>query len=167
MTTYESVGKVAKPNNPIFQSGKKLKTTRFRKTITDAESEANDLYILGGPYTYDDRLDSIEGSNPAQTSNNDADLGFYKKNEDGTYSAIDADILWDGANLTSAITYRNLLTHLNSALDTTKNIGELLGLGSDSEPQGGVYVGLLNKVASTGGTLILELKVNIDEATTN
>ncbi len=167
MTTYQSVGKVAKPNNPIFQSGKKLRTTAFRKTITDAESEANDLYILGGPYSYDDRLHSIVGANPAQTSNDDVDLGFYKKNEDGTYTAIDADILWDDADLSSAITYRNLLTHLNSSLDTTKNIGELLSLSSESEPVGGVYLGMLNKVASTGGTLILELDINIDEATTN
>jgi hypothetical protein len=146
MTTYQSVGKAGKPNNPIYQSGKRLRQIVFRKTITDAESEVNDLYILGGPLSYDARVHSIVGANPAQTSNNDADLGFYKEEEDGTYTAIDADILWDGADLSSAITYRNLLTHLNSSLDTTKTIGELLSKTSEQEPVGGVYLGLLNKV---------------------
>lgn len=166
MTTYRSVGFTDKPNNPIYTVGKKLRTVPFRTTITNADSEANDLYILGGPFSFDDRIHGIFGANPAQTSSNDNDFGFYKKKSDGTFAALDADILVNGGDLSSAITYRNLLTHLNSSLDTTKNIGELLDLGNDAEPFGGVYLGWLSVVASTGGTLIVEWDVQVEEATT-
>ncbi len=167
-TPYFSAGLTAYPNNPLWTVGKHLKQVRYTRTITDAETTAGDIYILAGPLTFGDRIDSVIGSTPAFTSSNDCDLGFYKKNADGTYTALSTgDTLWNGVDLSSALSYRELLGTLNTSLNRSKNIGQLLSLGADSEPVGGVYLGLKFVVASTGGTVILDLLINVDEATTN
>jgi hypothetical protein len=166
MATYRSNGFTAFPENPDYSGGKKFRTVFFEKTITAAGAAANDLYIIAGPMGYDDKIAAIRGATPALTSAADNDLGFYKKKEDGTFAAIDADILWDGVTLASALTYRELLGTLNTSLDRTKSIGGLLGVGSDQEPAGGVYLGLLVKTASTATSEVLKLEVVIEEAST-
>lgn len=166
MATYRSNGFTEYPYNPANSSGKKLKSVFFEATIASATNEANDVWILSGPHSFDDKIAAVVGATPAFTSANDNDLGFYKKNEDGTFTAIDADILWDGVDLSSALTYRELLGTLNTSLDRDDNIGKLLGLSSESEPVGGVYLGLKMIVASTAASEVLKLQILIEEATT-
>lgn len=166
-TPYYSAGFTAYPYNPMFSTGKGLRHVRYTRTITDAETTANDKYILAGPFTFGDRIDSIIGATPAFTSSNDCNLGFYYKNSAGTYVELDKDILWDGVDLSSALTHRELLGTLNTSLNRSKNIGQLLALTPDAEPAGGVYLVLEFVVASTGGTVILDLLINVDVATTN
>ncbi len=163
-TGIRSNGFVEYPNNPANSSGKKLKTVFYEKTIATGAG-VNTLHILSGPHSYDDKINSVVGSVPAFTSANDCDLGFWKKEEDGTFTAIDKDILWDGADLSSALSYRELLGTLGAA-DRDDNIGKLLGLSSESEPVGGVYLGLQFIVASTAASEVLKLEVQIEEATT-
>lgn len=165
-TTYRSNGFTEYPKNPANSSGKKHRSVFFEKTITAAAAADNDLYILAGAMSLDDKIAAIIGATPAITSANDNDLGFYKKNEDGTFTALDADILWDGVDLTSALTYRELLGTLNTSLDRDDNIGTLLGLSSDQMPIGGVYLGLLIKTKSTATTVDLKLEIVIEEANT-
>lgn len=173
MATYRSNGFTEYPNNPANSSGKKLKSVFFEKTITAAENENGDVWILSGPHSFDDKIAAIRGATPAFTSASDNDLGFYKKNEDGTFSALltsagasAADILWNGADLSSALTYRELLGTLNTSLDRDDNIGKLLGLSSESEPMSGVYLGLKMNTASAATSEVLKLEVVIEEATT-
>ena len=165
-TTYRSNGYTEYPSNPATTVGKALRTVYFEKTITAAAAADSDLYILAGAMTFDSKVVAIIGSTPAITSANDNDLGFYKKNEDGTFTALDADILWDGVDLSSALSYRELLGTLNTSLDRDDNIGKLLGLSSDQMPVGGVYLGLLIKTKSTATTVDLKLEVVIEDATT-
>lgn len=166
MTTgIRSNGFTEYPNNPGNSSGKKLKSVFYEKTIATGAG-ANTLHILSGPHSYDDKIAAIVGATPALTSATNNDLGFWKKEEDGTFTAIDQDILWDGADLSSALTYRELLGTLNTALDRDDNIGTLLGLSSESEPVGGVYLGLYIQTASTAASEVLKLEVKIEEATT-
>lgn len=164
-TGIRSNGFTEYPYNPANSSGKKLKSVFYEKTIATGAG-TNTLHILSGPHSYDDKIAAIKGATPALTSANDNDLGFWKKEEDGTFTAIDADILWDGVDLSSALTYRELLGTLNTSLDRDDNIGKLLGLSSESEPVGGVYLGLLIKTASTAASEVLKLEVVIEEATT-
>ena len=117
MATYRSDGYTEYPNNPANTVGKKMRSVFFQKTITAAAAANGDLYILSGPHTLDDKIAAVIGATPALTSANDNDLGFFKKLEDGTFEAIDADILWDGVDLSSALTYRELLGTLNTSLD--------------------------------------------------
>lgn len=165
-TTYRSNGYTEYPNNTATTVGTPLTFVHFEKTITAAAAADGDIYILAGSLSLDDRIAEIVGATPALTSAADNDLGFYKKNEDGTFTALDADILWDGADLSTALSYRELLGTLNTSLDRDDNIGKLLGLSSDQMPVGGVYLGLLIKTKSTATTETLKLRVGIQKATT-
>ncbi len=153
------------PNNPANSSGKKLKTVFYEKTIATGAG-TNTLHILSGPHSYDDKINAVRGATPALTSANDNDLGFWKKNNDGSFTAISQDVLWNGADLSSALTYRELLGTLNTSLDRDDNIGTLLSKSSESEPVGGVYLGLLIQTASTATSEVLKLEIIIEEATT-
>jgi len=164
-TGIRSNGFTEYPTNPGNSSGKALKSVFYEKTIATGAG-TNTLHILAGPLSYDDKIAAIRGATPALTSANDNDLGFYKLEADGSFTAIDADILWDGVDLSSALTYRELLGTLNTSLDRDDNVGKLLGLGSDSMPFRGVYLGLLIKTASTAASEVLKLEVVIEEATT-
>lgn len=164
-TGIRSNGYTEYPNNPANSSGKKMKSVFYEKTIATGAG-TNTLHILSGPHSYDDKIAAVKGATPALTSANNNDLGFWKKEEDGTFTEIDADILWDGVDLSSALTYRELLGTLNTSLDRDDNIGKLLGLSSESEPVGGVYLGLYIRTASTAASEVLKLETVIEEATT-
>lgn len=164
-TGIRSNGFVEYPTNPSNSVGKKDRSVYYEKTIATGAG-ANTLHILAGPLTFDDKINAVIGATPALTSAADNDLGFWKKEEDGSFTELDADILWDGVTLASALSYRELLGTLNTGLDRDKNIGTLLGKGSDQEPVGGVYLGLLIKTASTATSEVLKLEIRIEEATT-
>lgn len=165
-TGIRSNGFTEYPKNPFYSGGKKLKTAYYEKTIATGAG-TNTLHILSGPHSYGDKIQAIHGATPALTSANNNDLGFWKKEEDGTFTVIDADVLWDGVDLSSALTYRELLGTLNTSLDRDDNIGQLLSKTAEEEPIGGVYLGLYIQTASTAASEVLKLYVSIEEATTN
>lgn len=171
MTDKVNALNTAEPKNPRFATGKRTKTVEFEASITAANSDAGDLLILAEGLSYADRISGLRPNSagtPALTGATDNDLGFYYKNEDGTFTEIDKDILWNGVTLASALTSPNLLTTLNASLDASKNIGELLGKGVDEEPFGGVYLVLtMNNANTATGPLLLRLAIDIDEATTS
>jgi len=156
--------------NPRFESGKYTRTVEYQASITAANSADGDKLVLAGPLSFGDRIASIRTGGqgtPALTGAIDNDLGFWYKNTAGTFVELDKDILWDGITLASAVTYPDLLTGFNSALDRSKNIGQLLGKGADQAPAGGVYLVLLETAKNTAtGPLLLNLFIDIDEATT-
>lgn len=164
-TGIRSNGFTEYPYNPGNSIGKELRTVYYEKTIATGAG-TNTLHILAGPLTLGDKIAAIIGATPALTSANDNDLGFWKRNEDGTFTEIDADILVDGADLSSALSYRELLGTLNTSLDRDDNIGTLLGLGADAMPVGGVYLGLYIRTASTAASEVLKLQIQIEQATT-
>jgi hypothetical protein len=163
-TGIRSNGFTEYPRNPANSVGKQERSVRYEKTIATGAG-TNTLHILSGPHTFDMKINAILGVTPALTSANDNDIGFWKKEADGSFTELDADILVDGIDLSSAGVYRDLLA-ANASLDRDDNIGTLLGKGSDQEPAGGVYVGLLVKVASTAASEVLRLETRIEEATT-
>lgn len=161
----------AQPMNPRFESGTKVRTVEYKASVTAANSDDGDLFVLAGPLSFGDRVAAVRPNSagtPALTSAADNDLGFWYKKEDDTFVELDKDVLWDGVTLASALTHPNLLTALNANLDESKNIGQLLDMGSDQEPSGGVYLVLQTNTANTAtGPLLLRLAIDIDEATTN
>lgn len=165
-TGIRSNGFTEYPLNSGNSVGKAHRSVFYEKTIATGAG-TNTLHILSGPFTFDSKIAAIIGATPALTSAIDNDLGFYKLEEDGTFTALGTgDELWDGVTLASALSYRELLGTLNTSLDRDDNVGTILGLGSDSEPVGGVYLGLLIKTASTAASEVLKLEVKIEEATT-
>lgn len=171
-TGIRSNGFTNTPKNPGNSIGKSHRTIPWGKTIATGAG-TNTLHILAGPLTFDDRIATIKGAVNALTSANANDLGFYKLNADGTFTALTtsaaasaANLLWASADLSSALSYRDLLSNLNTSLDLTLNIGGLLGLGNDQEPFGGVYLGLLVKTASTAASVANYWEVFVEQATT-
>lgn len=171
-TGIRSNGFTEYPRNPLYSSGKTLRSVFYEKTIATGAG-ANTLHILAGPLGFDDKIAAIRGATPALTSANDNDLGFYKKEADGSFTALlnsagasAVDLLWNGVDLSSALTYRELLGTLNTSLDRDDSIGAILGLSSESEPAGGVYLGLLIRTASTAASEVLKLEVVVEPATT-
>lgn len=163
-TGIRSNGFTEYPYNPLNSVGKQLVSVPYEKTIATGAG-ANTLHILAGPLSYDDQIVEIVGATPALTSANANDLGFWKRNEDGTFTEIDANVLWSNADLSSALTYRELLGTLNTSLDRDDTIGKLLDKGSDQMPAGGVYLGLYIKTASTAASEVLKLVTRIAKAT--
>lgn len=159
----------ASSKNPRFASGKTTRVVEYSDDFTAANSDDGDLVILASGLSFADRISGLYPNAltiPALTAATDNDLGFYYKNEDGDYVELDADILWDGVSLASASTYGNLLSAKNSSLDQSKNIGELLGLGNDQEPVGGVYL-VLTMNTATSATATVTVATHIDVATTS
>lgn len=156
--------------NSAFEGGKKMRFVDFQASFTAANSAAGDKILIAGPLSLGDRVAAIRTmgqGTPALTGATDTDLGFYRKSSDGTLVELDKDILWDGITLASAVTYPDLLTGFNSSLDRSKNIGQLLGLGNDKSPVGGVFLVMTtNNANAATGPLLLNLRVEIDEATT-
>lgn len=160
----------ASPRNSRFESGKATRVVDFQASITAANSAANDKLLLAGPLRFGDRIAAIRTlgqGTPALTSASNNHLGFWFKDSSGALVELDRDILWAGITLATAVTYPDLLTGFNAALDRSKNIGQLLGLGADKEPAGGVFLVLQTVAANTAtGPLLLNLQIEIDEATT-
>lgn len=164
-TGIRSNGYTEYPGNPANSVGKQMLSTYYEKTIATGAG-TNTLHILAGPLSGDARIAAVKGATPALTSATDNDLGFWKKNADGTFTAVSQDVLWNGVDLSSALTYRELLGTLNTSLDRDDNINTLCGLASDKEPAGGYYLGLYIQTASTAASEVLKLEVVIDPATT-
>ena len=124
---------------------------------------------MAGPLSLGDRVAALRPNAadlPAITSATDNDLGFYRVDAaTGDLIAIDADILWDGVDLSSASTDANLLTGKNASLDESLSVAEHLGVGVDKD-YGNIYLCLTTNVAPTS-TPVLRLAVDIDEATTS
>lgn len=168
MATYNSLGVTNKPKNTVFTIGKFMPKVPFRSpAITAAGAVDGDIYILSGPLSLPDRINGIYGTSPALTSANNNDLGFYTKDNSGNLVEIDKDILWDGVTLASALAYNNLLISLNTSLDVTKNIGELLGKTNDQEYPNGIFLCLTILTKSTAVSEKINWDIEVDPATTN
>jgi hypothetical protein len=172
MAELRTKGFTDKPRNPSNSVGKKFRTVPAYAALLTASMVNGDILTLAGPLTFGERIARVVTLNasPALTSATDAKLGFFMRNpSDGTLKLIKAGsdaLLWNGVTLAASLSTRDLLTSLNSALNQSLNIGELLQMGADQEPAGGVFLGLTFPTKpSVNGTL--DLEVWIEEATTN
>lgn len=169
MTTFYTTAFAAEPRNPMNSVGKKYRSIPARAALVTASMANGDTLVLAGPFTYSQRIARILTPNvsPALTAAADAKLGFMTKDALGALKAIKSGgdaVLWNGVTLASALTTRDLLYSLNSSLDSTKNIGELLAQGADQEPANGVFLVLTfpTKPSVDG---VLDLDVVVEEAT--
>lgn len=165
-----SLGKTAFPLSPAFSVGKKYRTVNARFTVPTTGANG-DTYVLAGPLSIDDRIARImTTAMAALTTATNANLGFYylpmSTNVLTPVKSGGGNELWSGVSLAAAVTVMSDVLYLkNTSLDTTKAIRDLLTLGPDAEPVGGIYLVLTLPTANTAGGLI-DLDTLIDEATT-
>lgn len=168
-----STGFTAFARNPMYTVGKLMRKVGA-KLVFPTTGANGDQYILAGPLSLDDRISRIySNAMPALTSATNANLGFYKSSDNGATLAglskvtTTSDVaLWSGVSLATAATvFADQLTTKNGALDNTKAIRDLLLIGPDQEPIGGIFLVLTLPTANTaGGTW--DADVEIEEATT-
>jgi len=166
-TTIYNEGKVAMANNPFYQTGKKLTTVQARHLVDVSAGAANDIYVLAEGLNLTDRIHRIVAAvaSGTLTAANDNNIGFYKKNADGTLTELDQDILIDGADYSGGIAIGTDLLSGLSAADAVKSIGEHLGLGADSDYVGGIVLAMTMVVAATTTDRTLDFDVQIEDAT--
>ena len=171
---YQSIGKTAFPLSSTFSTGEKMRFVNAKFTVPTTGA-IGDQYVLAGPLSIDSRIHRIYSqAMAALTSATTWNLGFYYSKDNLATNAGLVPVksgggneLWSGVNLTTAVTtFLDVLTNKNSSLDNTKAIRDLLSLGPDAEPVGGIYLVLTNTTTANtaGGTV--DLDVVIDEATT-
>lgn len=170
----QSIGFNAFKKNPMYQNGKQMTKVNAKFTVPTT-GNIGDAYVLAGPLTLDDRISRIYSqAMAALTSATTWNLGFYyTKDNLATVAGLvpvkasGGNELWSGVDLTAAVTtFLDVLTKKNSSLDNTKAIRDLLSMGPDQEPVGGIYLVLVNTTTANtaGGTV--DLDVEIEEATT-
>lgn len=166
MTDNTNSLKTAAPKSPLFTSGKCLKSVPFKHTITAAANANGDIYELAEISSYDDIVVAIYGTHGAFTSANNNDLGFFTKDDDGAFVALDADILWDGADMTSAVSATDdLLYKYNTSIDISKTVGALLGKTSDELPANGIFLCMTENTASSATSAVIRGVVEVATAT--
>lgn len=128
--TWQTVGYEANPKDIAYITGEKMNIVPCRILEDISELDATNVFPLCRvPLDgFVRRIHAVSGVVKHDAAD-DNDFGFYVKNADGTYTAIDADLLIDGADFkTAALAARDLLG-LNTSLDRTKTVRELLGSG--------------------------------------
>lgn len=170
----KSIGLTAFPLNPFYQTGKELRKVGAKFTVPTTGA-IGDQYVLAGPFSVDDRINRILTQKMAAlTSATTWNLGFYYSTDNlATQANLKPVVsgggneLWSGVDLTTAVTtYLDVLTAKNGSLDNTKAIRDLLNIGPDKEPIGGVYLVLTNTTTANtaGGTI--DLDIEVEQATT-
>lgn len=170
----QSIGRTAFNRNPYYRTGKQLRVVGA-KFVVPTTGNIGDQYVLAGPFSLDDRISRILTQRMAAlTSATTWNLGFWKSKDNastiGNLSPVvvgGGNELWSGVDLTAAVTtYLDVLTAKNGSLDNTKAIRDLLSLGPDAEPPGGVFLILTNTTTANSAGGVVDLDVEIEEATT-
>ena len=169
-----STGATAFPLNPYYKTGKELVTIGAKFTVPTT-GNIGDQYILAGPLSLSDRVARIWfGQFAALTSATTWNLGFYYSLDNlATQANLKPVVsgggneLWSGVSLATAPTSgADLLTTKNASLDNTKAIRDLLSLGDDHAPVGGIYLVLTNITTANTAGGVVDLDIEIEEATT-
>lgn len=163
MTNFVSTGATNYANNTAFTVGKKPAEVSCDFTITAAALTNGDTFELA-QVGLSDRISEITGTSTALTAATDNDLGFYTKDEDGDLVEIDKDILWNGVTLAAALDSSALMNKLNTALDTTKTVGDHISKNVDQDYANGVFLVLTMNVKSTANGSI-HWKVKVEDGT--
>jgi len=167
MTVYNSVGYDAN-SNPMYRTGKVLRTVHAELSVDISEATDGDVYVLAGGLTTNSRIHRImapEGIVKFAAAD-DNDLGFYYYKA-GVLTAIDADVLVDGLDIATAATACVDLLGTNTALDRTKTIGELVSLSPDNTYAGGIYLCMTINTKETTADKIIDLDVVIEDPVSN
>ena len=162
MTTnlVTSIGAGAFPLNPYYKVGKAI-TTAGAKFTFPGTGNIGDQYILAGPLSLDDRISRIYPCQYAALTAAVANLGFYYSLDNlATQANLKPVVsgggneLWSAVSIASATLGQDMLVGKNTSLDNTKAIRDLLSLGPDHSPIGGIFLVLTLTTANTAGGVV-------------
>ena len=143
-------------------------TETFEIEVADIDTDTFTFF----PVSLDARIDDLLILNDAITGGTDFDFGFYKITDNDLGDPIDADILADGVDMSSArTTWNSALFWGSSSKDqaTVKNkLWQDLGYSSitaarEANPEGMVYMVMTaNTVGSAAGTISAKLEITVE-----
>jgi len=147
------------PKKSIFVNGDVPFVVRATAEVAAADADGQ-KYILARGLSADAILLSamMPKGHGAVTSGTDYDLGVYTMDRDGTLTAVDADIFFDGVNMSSART-----SAVDLATSQAKSIRELCSI--DDGDQNPNYCVVLT--ANTVGTATVDLTFDLVFAPAN
>ena len=166
-----SIGFGAFPLNPYYLTGKSVSTVGAKFTFPGT-GNIGDQYVLAGPLSVDMRVSRIYPCQYATLTAAVANLGFYYSTDNlATQANLKPVVsgggneLWSAVSISSSTLGADMLTGKNSSLDNTKAIRDLLSIGPDKEPIGGVYLVLTLTTANTAGGVV-DVDLEIEDAPT-
>lgn len=170
---FTSIGAAAFKRNSMYTTGKKMLKVNSKFTVQTTGANG-DQYILAGPLSVDARISRMYSQRlAALTSATDSNVGFYYSTDAlatqaglKVVKASGGNEIWSGVSLASAVTtFLDIMTNKASSLDNTKSIRDLLSIGPDQEPAGGVYLVLTLPTANSAGG-VCDIDIEIEPATT-
>lgn len=167
VTNFEASPSV-KANVAKFYSSTRPLIETFEVAAADNDGDTYTFF----PVHLECRVDDLQLINDAITAGTDYDFGFYKITDGDLGAVIDADILADGIDLSSArANWTSIMFAGSGAVDQgalKQLLWEILGYASigaarDANPTGQVYfVATANTVGSAAGTMSVRLSVTVD-----
>jgi hypothetical protein len=158
MAVEQTTGFTAKPTDPLYTTGKYLRSV-FASYTKAGSDKSGTVVPLAKGLPLDVQVVGIRFPRGcAQSANtNDMDIGVYRA---GSTVAIDADALVDGLSLHSAALedgYDALGLNV-SGFDYTETLGEILSKETDEAYHGGVDVCMtINTSGTTAAQFDMEL----------
>ena len=131
-----------------------LKHARDQFELTDT-ANGDIAHVLKLPI--DAVIPSIKFASDDLGTAGTVDIGFYKKNDDGTYSAVDADAIANNIDVSSAAVSLTEYRYSAKGIETANQTAwELAGL-SARPAYGELYLSLTTDTGTTAdGTVLLE-----------
>ena len=151
---------VAKPLDPMFTVGKKLRTVQAQIALTGTSN--GDVVILaeGLPATARIVRVMLPKGVTAITGVSDVDFGFYASK---TNKELDKDAVADGVSFASNLANIDLVGSNVASFDATKDIATLCGLDAQNIPAHGFdFCATLNTKGSATATIELDIVIEQD-----
>lgn len=162
MAIFENALSVAKPLDPMFSVGKKVRVVQAQINVVGGTTAADDIFILAKGLPAAARIVRImtPKGTPAITGLTDVDFGFYQSQSN---KVIDADAVVDGASFASAGACLDLVGKNISNFAVSADIATLCGHGADDIPAAGYDLcATINAIGSASGVIDLDIVVEED-----
>lgn len=157
MTTYKGTHITAFDSTPPETVNSRLHggTVKYAGDMFELADSANADNAIVLKLPADAVLNSIKFASDALSAGT-VDIGFFKLNADGTYTAIDADAIANNIAVTSEVALTEYRYSVKGIDTANKSVWELAGLSTRPE-YNDIYVGLTTDTGTSAvGTVLVE-----------
>lgn len=165
MAVIENPYLVAKPLDPMFSVGKKVRIVQAKIALTNSSAD-NDVVILANGLPATARIHRVmlpKGSKALKLKEGEAaiiSMGFYAA---GTHKELDADAVVKGKSFTNDLGNIDLVGEGIESFDASKDIATLLSIDAGNVPaQGFDFCAKIEKKGSVVGNIELDIYVEQD-----
>ena len=160
MAVIENPYLVAKPLDPMFSVGKKVRIVQAKIALTGSSAD-NDVVILANGLPATARIHRVMLPKGAKAfTGATISMGFYAA---GTHKELDADAVVKSKSFATALANVDLVGEGITSFDATKDIATLLGVDAGNVPaQGFDFCAKIEAKGSVTGDIELDIYVEQD-----